>query len=521
MVKVEFYQHQLNSIACMQKLEETKKIKVESWVVETRMGILADPVGSGKTLSIAGVIAENKMDWDISTPFTLSRYTASSDKRNIISYYKVETYEKIDSTLIIVSPSTISHWIDELNRMELKVLCITAKKDIDMTSDLSSDIDVVLISSSIYNNISSRSEIEHKAWKRVVFDEPHGKPPILLPITAGFYWIVSATPSEVYNGVRSGFIHDIFDTFPPEVVSKITVKNRPEVIRCSFELPTVIKKYYECYQPIFNTVKGLVSEDVAQMISAGNISGAVQALGGECTDNIALLVRNIKKKELDNIKSPEDEKRILEQMKELDEKFTDVLSDVCMICYEPIENPVMETSCQNIFCSVCILKWMEQGTPSCPICRTNIKEFKSLVFISSPDSPWTLNNNKKNIRERLPTKQEQLIKIIKENENGKFIVYSTWDESFCSIRNVLEENNISFTEIKGSISTRIKSIESFRMGKTKVIFLNSTHSGAGINLQEATDIIMYHSMPDNIITHAIGRANRIGRTEPLLCHNLI
>lgn len=518
MVKVEFYQHQLNSIASMQRLEEVKKIQVESWVVETRMGILADPVGSGKTLSIAGLISEDKMDWDISKPFTLSRYTASSDKRNIISYYKVETYEKIDCTLIIVSPSTISHWMDELNRMDLKFICITAKKDIDITSDLPCDIDVVLISSSIYNNISSRSEIEHKAWKRVVFDEPHGKPPILLPITAGFYWIVTATPSEVYNGVRSGFIHDIFDTFPPEVVSKITVKNKPEVIRCSFELPSVIKKYYQCYQPIFNTVKGLVSDDVAQMISAGNISGAVEALGGECTDNIALLVRNKKQKELESIQSPEDRQKILEQMKELDEKFAEVLSDVCMICYEPINTPVMETSCQNIFCSECIFKWMDKGTPSCPICRHNIKGFKSLVFI---DSPWMSNNSKRNTGNRLPTKQEQLVKIIKENENGKFIVYSTWDESFCSIRNVLEENNISFSEIKGTISTRVKSIESFRMGKTKVIFLNSTHSGAGINLQEATDIIMYHDMPEYIISQAIGRANRIGRTEPLLCHNLI
>ena len=67
----------------------------------------------------------------------------------------------------------------------------------------------------------------------------------------------------------------------------------------------------------------------------------------------------------------------------------------------------------------------------------------------------------------------------------------------------------------------IEKITSFKNGKIQVIFLNSKNNGAGINLQEATDIILYHEMNENIIKQIIGRANRIGRTDKLFVHHLI
>jgi len=60
----------------------------------------------------------------------------------------------------------------------------------------------------------------------------------------------------------------------------------------------------------------------------------------------------------------------------------------------------------------------------------------------------------------------------------------------------------------------------FKDGKLKVIFLNSSFDGAGLNLQEATDIILYHDMPPHTQSQIIGRANRIGRQLPLHVHHL-
>ncbi len=65
-----------------------------------------------------------------------------------------------------------------------------------------------------------------------------------------------------------------------------------------------------------------------------------------------------------------------------------------------------------------------------------------------------------------------------------------------------------------------KLIKEFKSGKTRVIFLNSRNNGAGINLQECTDIILYHQMETSTTTQILGRANRIGRTDELNVHHL-
>jgi SNF2 family DNA or RNA helicase len=63
-------------------------------------------------------------------------------------------------------------------------------------------------------------------------------------------------------------------------------------------------------------------------------------------------------------------------------------------------------------------------------------------------------------------------------------------------------------------------LNSFKTGETEVIFLNSRYCCAGINLQDATDIILYHEMNFNAETQIIGRANRIGRKVSLNVHHL-
>ena len=84
----------------------------------------------------------------------------------------------------------------------------------------------------------------------------------------------------------------------------------------------------------------------------------------------------------------------------------------------------------------------------------------------------------------------------------------------------LNKEHIVCKEIKGRSESREKLIKEFKSGKSSVIFLNSRNNGAGINLQECTDIILYHRMEDSTTTQILGRANRIGRTEELNVHHL-
>ena len=122
---------------------------------------------------------------------------------------------------------------------------------------------------------------------------------------------------------------------------------------------------------------------------------------------------------------------------------------------------------------------------------------------------------------RIPTKPEMIIEILNNNKDGKFILFSQYDASFENITKILSEMKITFTELKGHSSTISKKIKEFNDGKIKILYLNSNYNGAGINLQIATDIILYHEMSNDLTTQIIGRANRIGREKELYVHHLV
>ena len=118
------------------------------------------------------------------------------------------------------------------------------------------------------------------------------------------------------------------------------------------------------------------------------------------------------------------------------------------------------------------------------------------------------------------TKIEKVLSLIKSKKDGKFIIFSAWDQTFTPIREMLILNNITYIEVKGAISTRQKNLSNFKTGGTNVIFLNTENNGSGINIQEASDLIVYHDMDSSTLSQIIGRANRLGRVNSLNVHHL-
>ena len=54
----------------------------------------------------------------------------------------------------------------------------------------------------------------------------------------------------------------------------------------------------------------------------------------------------------------------------------------------------------------------------------------------------------------------------------------------------------------------------------KCILLNAMNYGSGLNIPEATDIIIYHKLTKELETQVIGRAQRFGRVGALHIHYL-
>lgn len=530
-LNIDLFPHQLASIYKMEELEQKKNIPTGDGYIYTKLGINGDITGYGKTLAMVGLILRDKMDWDPCNYYLTETENNYSD--GLIKEHSSIYHEKIDTTLIVVNQPLVEQWEKEFSHCPLKVKSILTRKYANTVN--AHDYDVIIITPTMYNRYVER--YNDMAWKRFIFDEPgHIKVPAMRPLIAGFIWFVTATPKSIlgkHANCRSSFMYKLIGKSNwykySYIFSKITISNDEKFIRQSWEMPPTHHSYYECFSTVHHTLNGLVSDRIFDMIDANNISGVITALGGNKTSNITDLVRNKKYNELEEIMAriniytirrdqkkidewKDREKRVKNQIEQLDNRFSELLKNDCNICFSTIISPVMEPSCQNIFCTKCLLTWLK-NKKDCPLCRQQVNT-TDLIYITSEEQ------KNSNVQNKLQTKENTVVDIIKKKKTGKFIIFSSFNETFNQIKNVLQGNNISFLEIKGTINVLSKRLQQFKEGKIQVIFLNSKYNGTGLNLQEATDVIIYHQMSDDILTQILGRPNRIGRTEPLQVHHL-
>lgn len=526
---IKLFPHQLALIYNMEELEMNNVIIKDEYVKVTKIGINADLTGSGKTLAMIGLILRDKMKWDLNMPFIFEKIISTSNNR--INNYFTYRYVKLPTTLIVVSPSIIEQWEKDISHSILKYNKITCQKNIDTIKI--DDYDVILVTPNIYNNLVNK--YSDYAWKRFIYDDPGNvKINKMKEIQSNFYWFISSNPNSIkclYNKSKDNFMYNLFcndqlTTFEQEF-SDIILRNNTDFIKQSFNTSEINYYYHYCYQPIYNAIEKFVNVNIKEMLSSGNVEGAILALGGEKVSNLIELVRKNKEIELFNIqckiknsKNEEDKNKFLNEKKqiendieELNIKFNNMLKNPCSICHDNLKSPILEPSCQNMFCGECFLKWYDKKH-SCPLCRSDINMSK-VIYIEN-----THNNDKVIPSEKLITKNNKIIDIIKNKKDGKFLIFSEYDKSFIPICYSLEENDIDFLQIKSNTKNINKNLELFKKGRSNVIFINNINNTAGLNLQEITDIIFYHEIKKDVEKQIIGRSNRIGKDNELNIHYL-
>lgn len=537
--KIKLFPHQLTSIYMLEQREQNQNRCITSNImnIDSNIYIYADPTGYGKTLSVIGWLSRDRMLWDMNTDYEHKTTTnlCGNEKSVRFSVHITSNFKRVNSSLLVVNQSIISQWTTELDLLNVKYEIVNSRKKAD-------DIDVskhklIIVIPTMYNRLLYKTR--NVVWKRFIFDEPvNTHIPSMTNINANFYLLITATPKQLLyqSGSRGNhFLRSIFNYWmPTEYFNTIILKNDIEYVKRSYSFPETNHLYHVCYQPLYNMCRGYLNRETSDMISAGNILGAIRRLGGNETSNIFELIESKLKSSLEqkllqlryaiisnNNTSIEahNTKRLslLEKIRDIKKQYTERLNDNCSICLDKLDKPVLVPCCQNIMCGGCILEWVKNHH-NCPLCRTNIDN-KSLVYIKSENEVEPKECSR--VKNREMTKPETIMKIINNNKSGKFIVFSNYSETFTHIYNVLQTNHISYKELKGQTSSRKNTIEQFKKGVIKVLFLNSKNNGAGINLQEATDIILYHELTDELKTQVIGRANRIGRTESLFVHHLL
>ena len=554
------------------------------------VGILADKVGSGKSLTMLSLIATGKNSLDTKT--TTNKITIKGINMESINYNN----KFINTNIIITSHTIIKQWETYIkNDTNLTYFIINKKKDLDKIEKFENiyieleKFDIILISSSRYRDLfnllrnpSLVFDHENVIFLRVITDEADSisfsKPCLNYEFKSYFNWYITSSikclqnpygkivwgndtgvhsdhvdwinhfTKRIYlNGITSkkSYIFNTFGSFSNShgnyskyFNEKIYLKNNDDYVSQSFMLEDPIVNIIKCLnRKVYNLLKNIVTDEVINLINAGEIAGAISKFQCQKTtnENLTSVVTKDLEQELHNkqiefemkskmtFSTSAAKEQSLERINLAIHKFKSKIetlknrlkeNNICPICYDDVTNNTYVKCCNTSFCFECITMWLKDNK-KCPHCRAHLNS--SNIIVVTNEAP-----EEKKKETKLDDKMTNMKKLIdqrfRENSNSKILIFSEWESIYNELTPFLNESNITNSKVSGNMNVISKTIRRFKSteaDKLDVLLLNSRFCGSGLNIENATDVIIYHTMNPELETQVIGRAQRPGRTGKL------
>ena len=344
-----------------------------------------------------------------------------------------------------------------------------------------------------------------------------------------------------YNMTSFNFFREIINAHHL-LRSKLVLRCHEDFVKESISLPVLYRSNILCRAPITQRiVSEIVPEDVKQLLHGGDVAGAIAALGVKAEDTTSLIdavTKNLQK-ELVRLKATYDYKASLEyssntvkeaalqsladKMKHVQESINTIEQrikgfeeDTCPICYDDeLADPIITPCCSRLFCGTCIIQCLSR-TPACPMCRSTIEIKKLKKVVSKKDvTAIVASDEPLSPADQLEKKPDALIRLFKENPEGRFLVFSRYDNPFLSMEESIAALGIKVKQLKGNKDAVAATLRAFDGGDLRCLLLNSYHAGSGLNITAATHVVLLHAMTHEEEKQILGRAHRIGRKEPL------
>jgi SNF2 family DNA or RNA helicase len=611
--------HQLTMLHACKTIENSEITGNNQTQINSKVGVICDLVGSGKSLSTLSIIAAKKMAPTKEKPSkTFDNWGLVASKPHTDNSKTVN----IPLNILVVPHTIVKQWASYINdNTSLSYYMVENKKsytkfsqkfNTDFLEFVKNDFkepeslfsyDILLVSSSqfsrvaytlngtydiLYNNQLLDKKDYKIVYSRIFYDEADS---IKLPnnemIRANFYWFITSTIMGLINphGKRfyanhigelseswnrdfthyvyvnglsnNGFLKTLFDSLTRMNHNDrrcLFLKNSPQFVAESFKLLKPDIREILCESPaIVNVLSGIVSHSIMECINAGDVDSAIEKMACDKVSTKESVVNVFTKKlesELYNKKlelemvekmniNPESKKNqietIVKKITSIEGKIASireriVREDLCPICYDKIENQTVVKCCGNSFCFECLTQTFKYNLSSnpnytstqdtCPCCRAVLTQDDIMIITKEELAKTGGAGSKKKL-----TKIEQLEKIVEEvfqNPDRKMLIFSNFYYSFNEISKLLTDKDIGHRQIKGSGVTVNNMIQRYKNEDSlKCLLLNSTNAGAGLNLENTTDLVLFHNMSSEISVQVIGRAQRPGRQNKLNIYRLI
>lgn len=537
----------------------------------TRMGVIADRVGSGKSYVVLSLIAANNI---------VERDTTiiSSCGMNNIVYFFQDSKPVTKTNILVIPHNLCSQWDGYIKNFSsaMTYKIINRQKVLDDIQENNIDLvsfDLLVVTATYFNKVCRMINDKNIKVQRIFFDEVDNlNIPGCLSVNANFYWFVSASYGNLIyprgfskydymsnrhrwyatglrnSGVIKNIFMEMFTHIPRNFMKIMIVKNSDNYIESSISLPDIITNIIKSKTPnTINILNGIVDKNIIECLNAGDVERAISHINPNnknTEENIISMMIDKYNKQLTNynlklnmtndyVYDTEEEKlaeiaNITKKIDEVKNKINLITSrihdnDVCSICYDDIENKTITKCCQNPFCFKCIHIWLSKKAV-CPLCKTPMQNTD--VFVVSSEASTSalpeeemLDENEFN--EKFDKQKNFEILLKKKKGNSKMLIFSNYENTFGNLIPILNSNGIKWEFIKGNGYQIAATVRRYKGTETDVLLVNTRHYATGMNLENTTDIIMFHRHDSQQEQQIIGRAHRYGRMLPLNVHYLL
>jgi hypothetical protein len=333
-----------------------------------------------------------------------------------------------------------------------------------------------------------------------------------------------------------GLVAETMSDARKPIYTRLVLRNSDTWIDASLLRPAILRENIICRAPAtLGILQGHISAAAMEALHAGDTAGAMTALGLKAdskeslVDKVTATLRSelVQAEKIYEFKktmeysSPAAKaeglkkaavkvERLQEQLVALEERVGKATVEVCPICYDIPQTATLTPCCRNVFCLSCVCTCIAK-VPKCPLCRAEIPSVSSLMVIGEESGdPASV------AAEELPTKGAALLRLLSGiGPDDRYLVFSAHEASFKGLREMLAIKGVRCELLAGTAARVEKLRTQFRNGKVQVLCMNARHVGAGINLEAATHIVLYHRMNMELEKQVIGRAVRFERAADL------
>ena len=319
------------------------------------------------------------------------------------------------------------------------------------------------------------------------------------------------------------------------------------VVRCdshfiheSVALPPLLRQTILCEPPTSHRiVQHALPSEAEEALHAGDIQQALQILGVASHTPMTLLdaATQYRQRELDRARrrlafaqeeeysSPQAKETALQMYQEritnleaqiqgIQERIQTASSDACSICFDIGTNPVVTPCCAKRFCGECILQWMSRAT-HCPLCRETFHPNQLVLLHAEGTASATEASPLTHHAQQKPKKIDALIRLLQENPDATFLVFSRYENPFATRDAETLMGSFPVGVLQGNKDVIASLLTRFQKKQLRVLFLNSRHASAGLNIPSASHVVLLHKMRPDEERQILGRSYRLGREGPL------